>query len=74
MATEHSLLRGAIDSTAEASRMLSRYDRRDFNFKFTLDDLHTLKNIAVMSAQAAKDASELYGYVSGILLCERQKS
>jgi len=63
MSTEHSLLRSTIDSAAEATRLLARYDKRDFSYVFTNDDVHSIRGISNMLSQAAKSAAELSGYV-----------
>lgn len=63
MATEHSLLRSAIDSIDEAHRLLHRYDKRDVSFKFTKDDCHTIRSAATMASQGAKAIAECSGYI-----------
>lgn len=63
MATEHSLLRGAIDSINEAHRLLERFDRKDVNYVFTKDDCHTIRGAATMASQGAKAIAECSGFI-----------
>ena len=63
MEAEHTTLRSAIDSLEESSRLLSRYNKRDMNFKFTIEDVHTLRAAANMAFQGVKSIAECSGYV-----------
>jgi hypothetical protein len=67
MATEHHLLRSAMDNADETKRLLDRYNRRDLNFQFTTDDLHTIRGAATIAMQSARALSELSGYLEAII-------
>lgn len=71
MATEHSMLRSAIDSIQEAQRLLDRYDKKDLSYKFTREDFHSIRGASNMASQGAKAIAELSGYLEGRLYHER---
>lgn len=73
MATEHTLLRSAIDSLEEAVRLLSRYEKRDIGFVFNKDDMFSIRSAAVMSAQGAKAIAECSGYIEALLYSKHGK-
>jgi nucleoside-diphosphate-sugar epimerase len=72
MSTEHSFLRSVKDNVSECERLLSRFDVKDLTYIFTTDDAHTLRGIATMAAQAAKNSAELSGYVEALLYRQRK--
>lgn len=67
MAQEHSSFRTTADSVKDAARIISRFDGKDSDYVFTLDDLHAMRCATTMLFQAARSAAELSGLLDNKL-------
>lgn len=71
MSAAHSNLRSTIDSVAEAQRILARFSKRDTNYVFTSEDLHSIRSASTMLSQGAKTSAELCDFIEASIWSQR---